>query len=60
MKRALAVKRVLIGFKTKDICRILGVSDAFVSKWKIIYENEDPEALRLQYKGDKGFLTEDE
>ena len=58
MKRALAVKRVLIGFKTKDICRILGVSDAFVSKWKIIYENEGPEALRLQYKGGKGFLTE--
>lgn len=60
MKRALAVKMVLIGFKTKDICRILGVSDAFVSKWKIIYENEGPEALRLQYKGGKGFLTEDE
>jgi len=27
---------------------------------KVIYENEGPEALRLQYKGGKWFLTEDE
>ena len=27
---------------------------------KVIYENEGPEALRLQYKGGKGFLTKDE
>jgi putative transposase len=60
MKRALAVKMVLLGFKTKDICRLLGVSDSFVSKWKIVYEKEGPAALRLQYKGGKGFLTEDE
>ena len=39
IKRAIAVKMVLLGFKTKDICDLLEVSDAFVSKWKIIYEN---------------------
>ncbi|MCB1769024.1 MAG: helix-turn-helix domain-containing protein [Candidatus Competibacteraceae bacterium] len=52
--------QVLLGFKTRDICRLLGVSDSFVSKWKIIYEKEGPAALRLKYKGGKGFLTEDE
>jgi len=60
MKRALAVKMVFLGFDTKNICALLDVSDSFVSKWKILYENEGAEALRLQYKGGKGFLTEDE
>ena len=32
IKRAIAVKMVLLGFKTKDICDLLEVSDAFVSK----------------------------
>ena len=49
---------VILGFKTKDICDLLDVSDSFVSKWKTIYENEGAEALRLQYKGKPGFLTE--
>ena len=40
MKRAIAVKMVLLGFKIKDICDLLEVSDAFFRKWKIIYENE--------------------
>ncbi len=57
IKRALAVRMVILGFKTKDICDLLDVSDSFVSKWKTIYENEGAEALRLQYKGKPGFLT---
>lgn len=57
-RRALAVKMVLMNFKTKDICELLNVSDAFVSKWKIIYENEGASALELKYKGGTGFLTE--
>ena len=60
MKRALAVKMVFLGFDTKNICALLDVSDYFVSKWKILYENEGAEALRLQYIGGKEFLTEDE
>jgi hypothetical protein len=56
IKRAIAVKMVLLGFKTKDICDLLEVSDAFVSKWKIIYENEG--GLRLHYKGGPKFLTD--
>lgn len=56
-RRALAVKMVLMNFKTKDICELLNVSDAFVSKWKIIYENEGASALELKYKGGTGFLN---
>ena len=38
VKRAVAVKMVLLGFKTQEICDVLAVSDSFVSKWKPIYE----------------------
>lgn len=57
IKRAVAVKMSLQGFQTKDICELLEVSDAFVSKWKIIYQNQGAEGLRLQYHGSEGFLT---
>jgi len=58
IKRAIAVKMVMLGFKTKDICDVLDVSDSFVSKWKTIYENDGADGLRLHYKGSAGFLTE--
>jgi putative transposase len=58
IKRAMAVKMVILGFRTQDICDVLDVSDSFVSKWKTIYENEGAGALRLHYQGGSGFLTE--
>lgn len=58
IKRVIAVKMIIQGFEVKDICSLLGVSDSYVSKWKIIYENEGARALRLNYKGRAGFLTE--
>ena len=58
IKRALAVKMVLHGFKTKDICDLLEVSDSFVSKWKTTDEQEGANGLRLHYQGGTGFLTE--
>jgi putative transposase len=58
VKRALAVKMFLFDFKTEDICMLLDVSDSFVSKWKIIYENEGASALKVNYQGGTGFLTE--
>jgi len=58
VKRALAVKMFIFDFKTEDICTLLNVSDAFVSKWKIIYENEGASALKVNYQGGTGFLTE--
>jgi putative transposase len=60
VKRALAVKMILFDFKTEDICALLNVSDSFVSKWKIKFENEGASALKLNYKGGTGFLTEDQ
>jgi putative transposase len=60
VKRALAVKMILFDFKTEDIGALLNVSDAFVSKWKIRFENEGAEALKLNYKGGTGFLTDDQ
>lgn len=60
IKRAMAVKMVLNGFKTQDICNVLEVSDSFVSKWKTIYEREGAAGLRLQYQGGIGFLTEEQ
>jgi len=58
IKRAIAVKMVVIGFKTKYICDLLNVSDLFVSKWKTIYENDGADELRLRYKMGTRFLTE--
>jgi putative transposase len=49
---------ILHDFKTKDICFLLDVSDSFVSKWKIAYENEGAEGLQINDKGGTGFLTE--
>ena len=60
VKRTLAVKMILFDFKTEDICALLNVSDSFVSKWKIKFENEGASALKLNYKGGTGFLTENQ
>ncbi len=57
VKRALAVQMVMAGLKLREACEILKVSDAFVSKWKIIYEKEGAEGLLLKYKGSKGYLS---
>ena len=59
VKRALAVKMILFDVTTEDIGALLNVSDSFVSKWKIRFENEGASALKLNYKGGTGFLTED-
>jgi len=60
VKRALAVKMFIFDFKTEDICTLLNVSDSFVSKWKIVYENEGASALKVNYQGGTGFLTEEQ
>ena len=51
---------MVVEFKTEDIGALLNVSDSFVSKWKIKFENEGASALKLNYKGGTGFLTEDQ
>ena len=51
VKRALAVKRMLLDFKTEASCALLKVSAAFVSKGKSSFENEGAEALKFPDKG---------
>ena len=60
VRRAIAVKMYLSGIETKGIAEVLGVSDKFVSKWKVKYEREGAAALRLQHKGSQGYLTKEE
>ena len=58
VKRALAVKIFFSDFKVEDICKLLNVSDSFVSKWKIIYENKGAIVLKVNYQGGPSYLTE--
>ena len=60
MKRAVAVKMVLQGIKTIKIRLILGVSKAFISKWKVRFIFEGVEGLKLGYQGAKALLKPEE
>ena len=57
VERAIAVKMVEEGLKPVTACEILKISNAFVSKWKIVYENKGAEGLRSGYKGSEGYLS---
>lgn len=57
-KRASSIKMQKLGFCVKDICNVLGVSDTFVSKWKLVYKKDGIKGLKLGYKGRKPYLTE--
>lgn len=56
IKRATAVKMLLVGYKHKDIMPILSVSSGFITKWKKAFFQNGIEGLKLGYKGSKGFL----
>lgn len=58
-RRALAVRLALSGCKHREIKRILGVSSAFVSKWKARYQERGIQALKLGYKGHFSYLTDE-
>jgi putative transposase len=60
IKRAIAVKMHLSGIETLKIAETLGVSEQFVSKWKLIHEKEGAEALLLQYEGSESFLNQNQ
>lgn len=57
MRRALAVILTLQGYTHTQIKEILGVSSAFVSKWKNVYMARGIEAFNLGYKGHISYLT---
>ena len=60
LKRAVAVRMVLSGIETIKIQLILGVSQAFISKWKSRFIIEGIEVLKLAYKGAKPLLKPQE
>lgn len=57
LKRALAVQMLCQGLKPTKIGKILGVSAAFISKYKRIYALEGVEGLKLKHKGSQGYLS---
>jgi putative transposase len=60
LKRAVAVRMVLSGIETIKIRVILGVSKAFISKWKVRFIFEGVEGLKLGYQGAKSLLNPQE
>lgn len=57
LKRALAVKMTLTGYKHWEIGKILGASSGFISKWKQVFVEQGIAGLSLGYKGSLGYLS---
>lgn len=57
MKRAVAVKMFLEGYRHWQIQEILGVSSGFISKWSQMYELLGAAGLRLAHQGSVGYLS---
>jgi putative transposase len=57
IKRALAVQMLAQGVKRTKIQEILGISEAFISKWKVRYAWEGLEGLKLKHQGSQGYLS---
>lgn len=55
-KRAQAVKLDLECYPRKLTAQVLSVSVNFVSKWRVRFNQDGVEGLRLTHKGSKGFL----
>jgi len=60
LKRALAVKLVLSGYRYRRIQEILSVSTGFISKWINAFKFGGVEALKSRYQGTKGYLSQPE
>ena len=56
LKRAVAVKMYLKGYKHREISEALGVSSGFISKWTERYEEFGVSGLKLGYRGSLGYL----
>ena len=56
-KRALTVKMLQTGLSPQTVTNLLNVSEQYVSKWKIRYENDGVLGLRLAYRGKAPYLT---
>jgi len=60
VKRALAVQNTLAGRPWADVAAELGVTAAYISKWRVRYKHGGVAALRLGYKGSTGYLPPQE
>lgn len=56
-KRALTIKMLQTGMSPQNITHLLNVSEQYVSKWKIRYEQDGVSGLRLAYRGKAPYLT---
>ncbi|BAZ46969.1 transposase (plasmid) [Chondrocystis sp. NIES-4102] len=57
LKRAVAVRMTLQGYKHREIIGVLQVSEGFISKWKQEYMVNGVEGLRLKHQGSRGYLN---
>jgi len=60
LKRGIAVKLHLQGSTYKEGADVVQMTDSFVKKWCIAYHKKGSEALRLGYKGSRGYLKASE
>ncbi len=60
LKRALAVRMTLRGYRHKEIMKILQVCSGFISKWKQVFIINGISGIKLGYKGSKAYLTSKE
>ncbi|MCA6552044.1 MAG: IS630 family transposase, partial [Pseudanabaena sp. M135S2SP2A07QC] len=60
LKRGIAVKLHLQGSTYKESADVVQMTDSFVKKWCIAYHKKGSEALRLGYKGSRGYLKASE
>lgn len=51
LKRALAVQMVIQGYAYHEISSVLKVSLGFISKWKLIYQEQGANGLKFKHPG---------
>ncbi len=59
-KRAMAVRMILLDFRPCDIALALNVTEAFVSKWKILSFKGGIDVFTVKYHGSHGYLTSEQ
>ena len=60
LKRALAVRMSIRGYRHREIMESLQVSSGFISKWKQTFIINGVEGLKRAYQGSRGYLSKSE
>lgn len=58
LKRAIAVKMTLQGYRHQEIITVLQVSSGFISKWKQVFVLSGIKGLKLKHQGSRGYLSQ--